>query len=125
MTEEPKKEPPKEEKVKENNSEDQPLEKTNFEEELKNIKAKDKTEYSWDVLKTYVLDKYKEIVNDFPKEGENSNEDEEIIDYINNLNKIPFTLQRIAELLLEPKLYYKTANKYNSAFKKLVNIEPD
>ena len=125
MTEEPKKEPPKEEKVKENNSKDQPLEKTNFEEELKNIKAKDKTEYSWDVLKTYVLDKYKEIVNDFPKEGENSNEDEEIIDYINNLNKIPFTLQRIAELLLEPKLYYKTANKYNSAFKKLVNIEPD
>ena len=41
------------------------------------------------------------------------------------MSKMPFTLQRMAELILEPKKYYETPFKFNYAFKKLVNIELD
>ena len=45
--------------------------------------------------------------------------------FINKMNLMPFTIQRIAELLLEPKKYYSSLLKYNRAFYKLVNIDFD
>ena len=56
-----------------------------------------------------------------PKEQENITK--EIIEYINKIKIMPFTIQRIAELLLEPEKYYSTLQKYNRAFNKLVNID--
>jgi len=39
---------------------------------------------------------------------------------LNNFPRAPFTLQRICELLVQPKRFYKNANKYFLAFSKLV-----
>jgi len=47
----------------------------------------------------------------------------DIIEYINKIRIMPFTIQRIAELLLEPEKYYTSLLKYNRAFNKLVNID--
>ena len=55
------------------------------------------------------------------KETENITKD--IIEYINKIRIMPFTIQRIAELLLEPEKYYTSLIKYNRAFNKLVNID--
>jgi hypothetical protein len=49
----------------------------------------------------------------------------DILEFINKINLMPFTIQRIAELLLEPKKYYSSLLKYNRAFYKLVNIDFD
>jgi hypothetical protein len=56
-------------------------------------------------------------------EKENESITKEIIENINNIKIMPFTLQRIAELLLEPEKYYSSLLKYNRAFNKLVNID--
>ena len=67
----------------------------------------------------------------FKKENSNvqdvkyENIEKDIIEFINNINLMPFTIQRIAELLLEPYKYYSTLLKYNKAFYKLVNIDFD
>ena len=53
----------------------------------------------------------------------NENITSDIIDYINKIKIMPFTIQRIAELLLEPEKYYTSLAKYNRAFNKLVNID--
>ena len=51
--------------------------------------------------------------------------EKDILEFINKINSIPFTIQRIAELLLDPKKYYSSLAKYNRAFYKLVNIDFD
>lgn len=113
-----------------------------FEKELEYIKENGKSKFEWSILKKYFIEFYIKVVESFPeekkeKEKENqemnkqetdkniTNIDEDIIEYINGLNKMPFTLQRMAELLLDPTRHYKKTNKYNSAFKKLVNIDFD
>ena len=53
------------------------------------------------------------------------NIEKDIVEFINKMNLMPFTIQRIAELLLEPNKYYSTLLKYNRAFYKLVNIDFD
>lgn len=100
-----------------------------FDKELMNIKEKGSSPYEWSTLKKFFLEYYKKTVETFPKEKKEnetiSNIDDDIIEYMTNLNKMPFTLQRMAELIIEPSKYYKNANKYNNAFKKLVNIDYD
>ena len=56
-------------------------------------------------------------------ENEYENITNDIIEYINKIRIMPFTIQRIAELLLEPEKYYTSLLKYNRAFNKLVNID--
>ena len=56
-------------------------------------------------------------------QNEYENITDDIIEYINKIKIMPFTIQRIAELLLEPEKYYKSLLKYNRAFNKLVNID--
>ena len=58
-------------------------------------------------------------------DDKNENIEKDIVEFINKINLMPFTIQRIAELLLEPKKYYSTLLKYNRAFYKLVNIDFD
>jgi len=101
-----------------------------FIQELNYIKNTSKTNYTWEELKNYFIENYKSIINNFSNENNkkdekktNSDIDEEIIYYLTNMTKMPFTLQRMSELILEPKKYYQTAFKFNCAFKKLVNIE--
>ena len=53
----------------------------------------------------------------------NENITSNIIDYINKIKIMPFTIQRIAELLKKKKKYYTSLVKYNRAFNKLVNID--
>lgn len=65
----------------------------------------------------------KENINDRNEKDENIEKD--IVEFINKIKLMPFTIQRIAELLLEPKKYYSTLLKYNKAFYKLVNIDFD
>ena len=125
----------------------------NFEEELNNIKEKAISAYEWEDLKDYFIQKYKSVIMEYnkiedsmenstnkkdeeekneeeKKEEEkndeldkNKNIDDDIIYYLSNMKKMPFTLQRMAELLLEYNIYYKNALKFNFAFKKLVNID--
>ena len=122
----------------------------NFDEELNNIKNKAISIYEWNDLKQYFIEKYKSVIQEYNKienEIENPNKkktdeiknefpdinniskiqniDEDIIYYLSNMKKMPFTLQRMAELLLEYNIYYKSAFKFNFAFKKLVNIDLD
>ena len=62
----------------------------------------------------------------FVKQEKNTNDENitnDIIDYINKITIMPFTIQRIAELLLEPEKYYSSLIKYNRAFNKLVNMD--
>ena len=122
----------------------------NFDEELNNIKNKAISIYEWNDLKQYFIEKYKSVIQEYNKienEIDNQNKkkidetknespdinnlntiqniDEDIIYYLTNMKKMPFTLQRMAELLLEYNIYYKSAFKFNFAFKKLVNIDLD
>ena len=69
--------------------------------------------------------------NHLPEEVNNNKNDldenieKDIVEFINKINLMPFTIQRIAELLLDPQKYYSTLLKYNRAFFKLVNIDFD
>ena len=67
-----------------------------------------------------------EIIKNSNDNNKNNYEEDigkDILEFINKINLMPFTIQRIAELLLEPKKYYSTLLKYNRAFYKLVNID--
>lgn len=61
--------------------------------------------------------------DNFP--AKSTNIDSNIISFIDRMNIMPFTIQRIAELLLSPKRYYSSSKTYNKAFFKLVNIDLD
>lgn len=66
-----------------------------------------------------------EEVNNNNKNDLDENIEKDIVEFINKINLMPFTIQRIAELLLDPQKYYSTLLKYNRAFFKLVNIDFD
>ena len=70
-----------------------------------------------------VINLNKDNTNYISEKDENIEKD--IVEFINEMNLMPFTIQRIAELLLEPSKYYSTLLKYNRAFYKLVNIDFD
>jgi len=59
------------------------------------------------------------------KDEKDENIEKDIVQFINKMNSMPFTIQRIAELTLDPQKYYSTQLKYNRAFYKLVNIDVD
>ena len=64
-------------------------------------------------------------MNNNNKNDLDENIEKDIVEFINKINLMPFTIQRIAELLLDPKKYYSSLLKYNRAFFKLVNIDFD
>ena len=62
-------------------------------------------------------------VSNEKKVYDNDINEKDIIEFINKINIMPFTIQRISELLIEPKKYYSSLGKYNRAFYKLVNAD--
>lgn len=90
--------------------------------------------YNWPFLKNYfviaikdalifVNTKYPDCSN---KLGEQFNDVlQDLIDlFLLFEDTPPFTIQRIAEVLLEPEKYYKSSRKYCYALERLLNISP-
>ena len=74
------------------------------------------------------VDEYMKINKDSNSiliDEKDKNIEKDIVEFINKINIMPFTIQRIAELLLDPTKHYSTLFKYNRAFYKLVNIDFD
>ena len=109
--------------------------KENLRELLSEIaKTGDVNGYDWNLLKNYFViaikdaqfymnTKYNDCSN---KPGETFNE---ILDDLIELfllfdDSSPFTIQRIAEILLEPEKYYTSSRKYTYALERLQNISP-
>ena len=80
-------------------------------------------EYNENMMNINIQNQNSNLIKEEKNVSENENITNEIIENINNIKIMPFTIQRIAELLLEPKKYYSTLIKYNRAFNKLVNID--
>lgn len=80
-------------------------------------------EYNENMMNINMQNQNSNLTKEEKNVSENENITNEIIENINNIKIMPFTIQRIAELLLEPKKYYSTLIKYNRAFNKLVNID--
>ena len=129
-----------------NNPESPQTNEFNLEDELKHIRATAQPSITWDELKPLLITFYKKVVCQFQKERtlevhllkHNENKDNEsgkevtpqnqidetILEYLEDLEKVPFTIQRISELLLDPMKHYKTALKFNNALRKCVIIDP-
>jgi hypothetical protein len=73
-------------------------------------------DYEWVLFKEYIKIKLREIEND-----EKILED--IFRDIDRIEKVPFTIQRICEMLHEPLKYYKNTKKFLFSFHKLVNLD--
>lgn len=69
------------------------------------------TKYSWD---TNIRPAIQKGLKDF--------EFNDLLVYLENLNSSPFTVQRIAELLLHPNLYPIDRNKYKRALEKCLKV---
>ena len=80
-------------------------------------------EYNENMININIQNQNSNLINEGKNVPENENITNEIIENINNIKIMPFTIQRIAELLLEPEKYYSNLIKYNRAFNKLVNID--
>ena len=80
-------------------------------------------EYNQNMMNINMQNQNSNLIKEEKNVSENESITNEIIENINNIKIMPFTIQRIAELLLEPEKYYSTLMKYNRAFNKLVNID--
>ena len=67
------------------------------------------TKYSWE---TNIRPTLQNGLKEFP----------DLLVYLENLNSSPFTIQRIAELLLNPNLYPIDRNKYKRAIEKCLKV---
>lgn len=73
----------------------------------------------WEPLREQLARKYiKVVTTQF-----NGEIDEEIHKRIKGFKHPPFTLQRICEMLVEPKRFYNNSKSFHLAFKKLINID--
>jgi len=81
----------------------------------------------WDHLRVLIRVKLAEIVANYvshdpvpyPKASQNL---QEILTKMDTFKEAPFNLQRMCELLLQPKFHYSTCRKFLFAFEKLVNV---
>ena len=73
-------------------------------------------DYNWSKFKEFIKSRLREI-----------DDDEAILDAIfrdmDRIDKVPFTIQRICEMLTEPLKYYKSTKKFLFSFHKLVNLD--
>ena len=82
----------------------------------------------WNEFKNILVnEKLSKIISDYGCEKndiENSHEYKLLIQDLERLNKTPFTIQRICDLLTEPKKWYKNnCTKFIFSFHKLVNLD--
>jgi hypothetical protein len=81
----------------------------------------------WNEFKSLLLGKLDKIISEYECEKElieNSNEYKLIIQDLEKLKQTPFTIQRICDLLNEPKKWYRSnCTKFIFSFHKLVNLD--
>ncbi|EDK31410.1 serine/threonine protein phosphatase 4 regulatory subunit, putative (macronuclear) [Tetrahymena thermophila SB210] len=88
--------------------------------------------YDWKCLRSFIIVMARDVLNQmysaFPdmksNQGESFEEELDVIlQFISGFeSKPPFTLQRICELLINPKKNYKSSKKILFALEKLVNV---
>lgn len=96
---------------------------------ISQISSNSKVLFPWKYLRPALIIKLKEVLSEFAPVTEDK-QDEEMNIYINIDNLLlqrfkhapPFTIQRICDLLSEPKKYYKTKLKYLRAFEKVLTV---
>jgi hypothetical protein len=72
--------------------------------------------YDWIQFKEYLKSKLREIDNDETML-------ENIFRDLDKIEKVPFTIQRICELIIEPTKNHKNTKKFLFSFHKLVNLD--
>jgi hypothetical protein len=96
---------------------------------LEDIAKTGLTSYSWPSIRSLLLVQLQNVIDDYMAAGGKGNDlDGEtfdqrlkrVQDYLGKFPRAPFTLQRMAELLVEPKRYYSNPSKFFLAFSKLV-----
>lgn len=101
-------------------------------EKLKIIMKGLKPEYDWLQMKEFIISLLEKNLEEyFIENGIVEKTDiystpvinlDEIKNCLNNLRNVPFTIQRISELLINPTRNYTKKKNYLSAFYKLVNL---
>eukprot|EP00794_Sanderia_malayensis_P006142 gene6142-6848_t len=93
---------------------------------IKDIAKTGRYRYSWDLLKPLISVELKQAMDNFleqfpPKKGgdtdaekvkELENLKEEILKTLHGFESAPFTIQRLTELITQPRQHYKTCAKY-------------
>eukprot|EP00471_Norrisiella_sphaerica_P001768 CAMPEP_0184491384 /NCGR_PEP_ID=MMETSP0113_2-20130426/20303_1 /TAXON_ID=91329 /ORGANISM="Norrisiella sphaerica, Strain BC52" /LENGTH=254 /DNA_ID=CAMNT_0026875737 /DNA_START=222 /DNA_END=983 /DNA_ORIENTATION=- len=96
---------------------------------IKDAAATGSTSHPWETLRTMLTQKLDEVVKGYLQEDSATltidGEDfdtryKRIVDHMTDFKRPPFTLQRMCELLYEPKRYYRTTEKFLLAFSKMV-----
>jgi serine/threonine-protein phosphatase 4 regulatory subunit 2 len=101
---------------------------TDIDEVIKQCSLTGEFIYDWKVFKVAIKERISNILCEYDKERvpefENSNEYKLLISDLDKLNQTPFTIQRICDLLNEPKRHYKyNCNKFIFSFHKMVNLD--
>ena len=85
--------------------------------------------YPWKYLYTVLIIKFKEVLNTFDEVTADRREEQtSMLEHIDSLlvhrfkQAPPFTIQRICDLLSEPKKFYKSKLKYIRAFEKVLTV---
>jgi len=83
--------------------------------------------YPWEHMKVLLSTKLREIVADFTATDTNSFSQatetlNSILSNLQDFREAPFTLQRLCELLLQPRQYYHSSKKYLFAVEKMVTV---
>ena len=96
---------------------------------ISQISSNAKVLFPWQFLRPALMIKLKEVLSDFPPVSEDKHEEERnSYKNIDNLllqrfkNAPPFTLQRVCDLLTEPKKYYKMKIKFIRAVEKVLTV---
>lgn len=79
----------------------------------------------WEDLQTLLIRRFNDVLLILPSQPDSRADDyvndcEYIVNCIKTFSEPPFTLQRIAELLLEPSKHYRSKERYVFHFRKLV-----
>jgi serine/threonine-protein phosphatase 4 regulatory subunit 2 len=102
--------------------------KTAFEDELVQCSNTGEFKSDWKEFKGFIKQKLNDIINDYDADMFTTLEDNTkyklLMQDLEKLNRAPFTIQRICELLLDPKRHYKfNCEKFLFSFHKLVNLD--
>jgi serine/threonine-protein phosphatase 4 regulatory subunit 2 len=94
---------------------------------IKHCRLTGELQYNWIDFKNIIKEKLAIIISNYGnnlEEFENTNEYRLLIQNLDSLKVTPFTIQRICDLLNEPKKHYKiNCTKFLFSFHKLVNLD--
>ncbi|KAJ3124022.1 hypothetical protein HK098_001453 [Nowakowskiella sp. JEL0407] len=104
-----------------------------FNQVLKELSASSDLRYSWDVIKDIIYHKILLNITVPPSDIPNLTDSEDVDTYKDLLFNLldyfdespPFTLQRLAELAIDPFIHYRSIPKYFRALEKVLTITTD